>query len=214
MKCWKVIVGLMVFVCASMTAMADNAYIHPGYDLRQVKEFRVTKIDNENQKPWENYTPGEDAVDEVMQTLYQVSTRKKKIIQDERNVPAPVRDMAQDTAPTAVELRVTIKLYGHSYGKKEGYYKEYTEMEDFIYYDAYGKKQVGSRPVKKKKWVPGYRWTNSYMKIKYEVYDIHTGELIGSIFENKVTGGFNTPWDSGDLRRSIEHVFAALCRKA
>ena len=29
-----------------------------------------------------------------MQTLYQVSTRKKKIIKDERNVPAPARDMA------------------------------------------------------------------------------------------------------------------------
>mgnify|MGYP004467849211 FL=1 len=66
----------------------------------QVKEFRVTKIENENQQPWKNCSPGEDAVDEVMQTLYQVSTRKKKIIKDERNVPAPARDMVRDTAAT------------------------------------------------------------------------------------------------------------------
>lgn len=49
----------------------------------------------------------------------------------------------------------TIKLYGYATGKREGYYREYTEMKKFVYYDKYGNKQIGSKPEKKVKWVRG-----------------------------------------------------------
>lgn len=185
MKIWKIISMTICMVCMSVLAWAATPYVDPGYDLSQVTEIRVTSIEDTMNEPWNNFTHIDGAEDEVMQALYTVGGKKKKKIQDDRNAPAYSYDQARMTVPHAVELRVSIQLYGTTKSRVEGHYEEYTQYMDYEYIDEKGRKQTLRRPEKRQRWVDPYDAYYSYMKIKYDVYDIHTGKLIASIVEER-----------------------------
>ena len=153
MKVWKIISMTICMVCMSALAWAATPYVDPGYDLSQVTEIRVTSIDDTISEPWNNFTHTEGAEDEVMQALYTVGGKKKKKIQDDRNAPAYVYDQARMTVPHAVELRVSIQLYGTTKSRVEGHYEEYTEYVDYEYFDEKGRKQTLRQPEKRQRWV-------------------------------------------------------------
>lgn len=53
------------------------------------------------------------------------------------------------------------------------------------YFDEKGRKQTLRQPEKRQRWVNPYDAYYSYMKIKYDVHDIHPGKLIVSIVEER-----------------------------
>ncbi len=198
-------------VCMSAAVWAADPYTDPAYDLSQVTEIRVTSIEDTAAEPWDNFTHTDGAEDEVMQALYTVGGKKKKTIQDDRTVPAYVYDQQKNTIPKVVELRAVIQLYGTTKSRVEGHYEEYTEYVDYEYIDKNGHKQTLRRPERRHRWVAPYDAYYAYMKIKYDIYDIHTGQVIASIVEDRKRSDENVA--GGMLRRGTDEMLSKIFKK-
>ncbi len=212
MQVWKTIGMTICMVCMSAAAWAATPYTDPAYDLSQVTEIRVTSIEDTVAEPWDNFMHADGAEDDVMQALYTVGGKKKKKIQDDRTAPAYVYDQQKDTVPKVVELRVVIQLYGTTKSRVEGHYEEYTEYVDYEYFDKDGQKQTLRRPERRQRWVAPYDAYDSYMKIKYDIYDIHTGQFIASIVEDRKRGDTSVA-GSGMLKRGTDEMLSKIFKR-
>lgn len=210
MNIWKTIGMVIGMIGMSAAVWAATPYVDPSYDLSRVTEIRVSSIEDTLSEPWDNFTHTESADDEVMQALYTAGGKKKKKVQDDRSVPSYVYDQEKNTTPGVVEMRIAIQLYGTTKTRVEGHYKEYTEYLDYEYIDEKGKKQTLRRPEKRHRWVAPYDAYYSYMKIKYDVYDIHTGTLIASIVEERDRSDGSV---AGMLKRGTDEMLTKIFRK-
>ncbi len=202
----------MLALCVSITAFAAKPYIHPDYNLQNVREIHITAIDNEDGEPARKFYSDENAEIKVMSALFQGAGKLRMIATDDTKKPVSAYSGAARHLPTQIELRVTINHCGYSRVFVPGHYEEYTTHETRYYYDDKGHRHSYTVDIPRQRWIEESYYNHAYISLVYNFYDMEDGTLIATYSDSR-DREYESDAAGGMLNRSVKDCFNKVFKK-
>lgn len=210
----KIFIALLALfmLCLSSIALAAKPYVHPNYNLQNVREIHITSIINRDGEPARDFYSDENAETKVMAALLQGAGNLRMIASDDTRAPLPTYNGVARYLPSKLELRVTINHCGYNRVFVPGHYEQYTTKETRYYYDSNYIRRSYTVDVPHERWVPESSYSHAYLSLVYNFYDMEDGTMVASFsdsrdrdYENDAAGGM--------LNRSVKDCFNKIFKR-
>lgn len=202
----------LLMLCLSATALAAKPYIHPDYNLQNVREIHVTAIEDRGGEPVNNFYSDENAETKVMAAVLEAAGNRRMIASDDTRSPLPQYTGTARHMPTKIELRITINHCGYNNVFVPGHYNHYTTKETRYYYDRYGTRHSYTVDIPHDTWVPDSNYAHAYLSLVYNFYDMEDGTMIASFSDNRDREYENNA-AGGMLSRSMKDCFNKVFKR-
>ena len=210
-----ILLALTLCLFCLSAAAGPKLYRHPDYDFTNLRNIKVTVINNTHPENSGNFHAEAMAEEKMLSALYSAAGKAGMILTDER-AGGPIAPTGEQEsllqrnkkAPKTAEVRIIINYLGYRRYKVPGHYEQKTEYFKEKRKDQWGKEYYVEIPIPTQVWVPDAYHNNALMDVIYNVHDLETAAVIANVMDRREREYEEDT--SGMLGRSTKDFLKAL----